>query len=129
MPADRTPLLLIEDNPADLRLVTELLEDTAPGRFRIAPARRLSEGLEALRSERFAAVILDLSLPDADGAAAIGAVREAAPSTPVIIMSGMLDADVRRAVAAQGAAASFVKGESSIGPLVAAIDDLIRECG
>lgn len=129
MPADRTPLLLVEDNPADLRLVAELLEDAAPGRFRVEPARRLSEGLAALRSGRFAAVILDLSLPDADGAGAIGAVREAAPTTPVIIMSGMLDDIVRRAAAAQGAAASFVKGEESIGPLVAAIDELIRESG
>jgi DNA-binding response OmpR family regulator len=129
LPADRTPLLLVEDNPADLRLVAELLEDAAPGRFRVEPARRLSEGLAALRSGRFAAVILDLSLPDADGAGAIGAVREATPTTPVIIMSGMLDDIVRRAAAAQGAAASFVKGEESIGPLVAAIDELIRESG
>ena len=129
MSADRIPLLLVEDNPADLLLVAELLEDTAPGRFRVEPARRLSEGLDALRSGRFEAVILDLSLPDAEGAAAIGAVREVAPSTPVIIMSGMLDDDVRRAAAERGAAASFVKGEDSIGPLVAAIDELICERG
>ncbi len=127
MADDRIPLLLIEDNPADLRLVAELLEDAAPGRFRVEPARRLAEGLEALRADPFAAVILDLSLPDADGVAAIGAVREAAPSTPVIVLSGMLDDEVRRTAAEHGASASFVKGEDSIAPLVAAIDELIRE--
>jgi len=127
MPADRIPLLLIEDNPADLRLLAELLEEAAPGRFRIQPARRLSEGLEALRAGLFAAVILDLSLPDADGVGAIRAVREAAPSTSVIVLSGMLDGEVRRVAAEHGAAASFVKGDESIRPLVAAIDELIDE--
>ncbi len=129
MSGDRTPLLLIEDNPADLRLLAELLEEAAPGRFRVEPARRLSEGLEALHTGPFAAVILDLSLPDADGAAAIGAVREAAPSVPVIVLSGMLDGEVRRTAVEKGAAASFVKGEDSIAPLVAAIDKLIRGRG
>ncbi|HIH03122.1 MAG TPA: response regulator [Methanoregulaceae archaeon] len=127
MSGDRILLLLIEDNPADLRLVAELLEDAAPGRFRVEPARRLSDGLEALRTGLFAVVLLDLSLPDAEGAAAIGAVREAAPSTPVIVLSGMLDGEVRRSAAEHGAAASFVKGEDSIAPLVAVIDELIRE--
>ena len=127
MADDRIPLLLIEDNPADLRLVAELLEDAAPCRFRVEPARRLAEGLDSLRAGPFAAVILDLSLPDADGVAAIGAVRAAAPSTPVIVLSGMLDDEVRRIAAENGASASFVKGEDSIAPLVAAIDELIRE--
>jgi CheY-like chemotaxis protein len=126
MPADRVPLLLIEDNPADLRLVTELLEEAAPGRFHVEPARRLAEGLAALEAGSFAAVILDLSLPDADGVAAIGTLRQAAPSTPVIVLSGMLGDEVWRAAAAQGASAGFVKGEESIGPLVAAIDEFVR---
>lgn len=124
MPAERTPVLLVDDNPADLRLVAELLEDAAPGRFSVEPARRLSEGLEALRARAFSAVILDLSLPDADGVAAIGTVRQAAPSTPVIVLSGMLTDEIRRAAAEQGAAAGFVKGEESIVPLIAAIDEL-----
>jgi DNA-binding response OmpR family regulator len=126
MPDDRVPLLLIEDNPADLRLLAELLEDEAPGRFRVDPARRLCEGLDALGAACYAAVILDLSLPDANGVAAIGVVRDTAPSTPVIVLSGMLDDEVRRSAADCGAAASFVKGEASIPPLVAAIDELIR---
>ncbi len=129
MPDDRVPLLLIEDNPADLRLLVELLEDSAPGRFRVESARRLSDGIEALRAGHVVAVLLDLSLPDADGVDSIGIVRGAAPSTPVIVLSGFLDDEVRRTARERGAAASFVKGESSIVPLIAAIDELIHECG
>ena len=125
MPSERIPLLLIEDNPADLRLLTELLEDAAPGRFRIVPASRLVDGLAALRAGTFAVVILDLSLPDADGPDAISAVRLEAPSTPVIVLSGMLNDEVCCTASAHGAAASFVKGEVSIGPLVVAIDELL----
>lgn len=129
MPDDRVPLLLIEDNPADYRLVTELLEDAAPGRFRVEHARRLEEGLEILGAGHFDAVILDLSLPDADGVGAIEAISRAAPSTPVIVLSGMLDDEVRRSAADHGAVASFVKGEAAISPLVATIDELILERG
>ncbi len=126
---DRVPLLLVEDNLADLRLVTELIEEEAQGRFRIEPARRLSEALEALGQETFAAVILDLSLPDADGVAAIGAVRDAAPDTPIIVLSGLLDDETRRTAADRGASASFIKGDTSMGPLVAAIDRLAGQEG
>lgn len=129
MADDRVPLLLIEDNPADMRLLIELLEEAAPGRFAVEPACRLADGLEILRAETVTAVLLDLSLPDADGVDSIGAVRRAAPSTPVIVLSGMLDDEVRRTAGERGATASFAKGESSIVPLIAAIDELIHECG
>lgn len=129
MANDRYALLLIEDNPADLRLLAELLEEAAPGRFRVEPACRLSDGLEALRRDSFAAVLLDLSLPDADGVAGIELVREAAPSTPVIVLSGLVDDGLRRMASECGAVASFTKGEDSIAPLLDAIADIIRECG
>lgn len=126
MPPERVPVLLVEDNPADLRLVAELVEEEAPGRFRIDPARRLADGLEALRTRTYTVVILDLSLPDADGVAAIGAVRDVAPSVPVIVLSGLIDERIRALAAGHGAAASFAKGEASIPPLVAAIDEFAR---
>jgi CheY-like chemotaxis protein len=126
MPPERLPVLLIEDNPADLRLVEELVEEEAPGRFRIESARRLADGLEALRAGAYAAVVLDLSLPDADGIEAIGAVRAVAPSMPVIVLSGLMDEGLRALTARHGAAASFAKGEASIPPLVAAIDEFVR---
>ncbi len=129
MPDDRVPLLLIEDNPADQRLLIELLEYAAPGRFRVASARRLSEGIDILGTGGFAVVLLDLSLPDAVGVAAVAAVRGAVPTTPVIVLSGLLDDDLRQCAGERGAAASFVKGEESIAPLIAAIDELMRECG
>lgn len=126
MPPERVPVLLIEDNPADLRLVAELVEEEAPGRFRIDPARRLTDALEALRTGTYAAVILDLSLPDAEGVTAIGAVRSAAPSVPVIVLSGLIDEKIRALAADHGAAASFAKGEASIPHLIAAIDEFVR---
>lgn len=124
---ERVPILLIEDNLADLRLAAELIEDEAPGRFRIEPVRRLAEGLEALQAERFAFVILDLSLPDANGVAAIDAIRAAAPSAPVIVLSGLLDDGTRCAAAGCGAAACFVKGEESVGPLVDLMESILEQ--
>ncbi len=126
MPDDRVPLLLIEDNPADQRLLVELLEEMAPGRFRVAFARRLSEGIEVLRTGRVAVVLLDLSLPDADGVASIAATRKAAPTTPIVVLSGTLDDEARQSARERGATASFVKGEGSIVPLIAALDEIVQ---
>ncbi len=45
------------------------------------------DGLAVLRAHRIDLIITDLVLPGEDGASAVGSVRRAAPSAPVIAMS------------------------------------------
>ena len=54
----------VEDNPGDIRLLQEYLNEGSACRFQITQAGRLSMGIERLAEARFDAVLLDLSLPD-----------------------------------------------------------------
>lgn len=92
-------VLVVEDNPADARLVLEILAEQ-PG-FRAAAVGRLREALVRLAAEPWDAVLLDLILPDARGEEVLTAVTAAAPDVAVVVLSGVDDglALARRAVA------------------------------
>ncbi|HSE83826.1 MAG TPA: hypothetical protein VLB01_04710, partial [Thermodesulfobacteriota bacterium] len=53
-------VLLIEDNPADARLVQEILAETRNSRFRLEHTNHLSAGLKLLAQEKFDLLLLDL---------------------------------------------------------------------
>ena len=52
---------------------------------------------------RPAVVLLDLNLPDVPGESVINALRHAAPTVPIVIISGTSDAERARAVLQTGA--------------------------
>jgi CheY-like chemotaxis protein len=70
-------ILVIEDNPLNLELVTDLLE--ADG-FIVCQARTAEEGLRAVCELSPDLILMDLSLPGLDGLAATRALR-ADPAT------------------------------------------------
>ena len=70
-------ILVVEDNPLNLELVTDLLE--AAGSI-VCPARSAEEGLRAARELSPDLILMDLSLPGLDGLAAMRALR-ADPAT------------------------------------------------
>jgi len=121
MARDPLCLLLIEDNPADLRLMAELFEEAAPGRFRIRSAQRLADALLELSARSYPVVLLDLSLPDASGLETIDAVRRVAPTTPLIVLSGLMDPELAERARERGASASFAKGDETITDIIDAI--------
>lgn len=82
--------LLVEDNPADARLVQELLNESGD-RFELTVADRLSSALDLLTREQFAVVLVDLGLPDASRMEALNALRAQIGSTPVVVYSGHAD--------------------------------------
>lgn len=100
-------LLLVEDDPGDAFLFEELLTEAQPG-IRITVATTLREALDALRPE-IQCVIVDLSLPDADGLDALHQVRSHAPTTAVLVLTGLADAHVGVEAVAAGAQDYLVK--------------------
>jgi two-component system NtrC family sensor kinase len=95
-------LLLIEDNPSDVALVRECLIE--PGmNYEIVNVSRLSEAKSLLRSERFDAILLDLRLPDGEELEALGVVQEAAPETPIVVLTGLEDRALARRCIEAGA--------------------------
>lgn len=86
---DTAPILLLEDNEADAELVRFYLRSVMPNPLR--HVGRLSEALEALSSEKFGVILCDLTLPDGRGLDAVLRLQNAAPKTPLIVLSGLQD--------------------------------------
>src|SRR5206468_8249507 len=78
-------VLSIEDNPGDAILVREMLHDASPDGFHLENADRLSTAVASLLGGAVDCVLLDLSLPDAEGLEALAQVRTVALDVPIIV--------------------------------------------
>src|SRR5215207_4838347 len=83
-------LLLVEDQEDYACVVRDVLED-AIGRFKITHVNRLAAAQERLAAENFDALLLDLNLPDSRGLNTCSAIQAAAPSIPVVVLTGLDD--------------------------------------
>jgi PAS domain S-box-containing protein len=110
-------ILLIEDNPGDVRLLQEYLKEGSVCRFQVTQAGRLSMGLERLAEARFDAVLLDLSLPDSQGLDTLVRLHEAAKDVPIVVLTGIEDESLGVRLIQAGAQDYLVKGYVT-GPLL-----------
>ena len=110
-------ILLIEDNPGDIRLLQEYLKEGSTCQFQIMPTDRLSIGLERLAEAHFDAVLLDLSLPDSQGLDTLVRVQEAAKDVPIVVLTGTDDEDLGVRLIKAGAQDYLVKGQVT-GPIL-----------
>src|SRR5262245_43437197 len=85
------PVLLVEDNPGDARLIREMLTDARETRFELHGADCLETGLGLLDEDKFGVVLLDLSLPDSQGLDTFRRLRAYAASVPVVVLTGLDD--------------------------------------
>jgi DNA-binding response OmpR family regulator len=118
MSSDPVKILLIEDNPADARLLREAFSELRQGLFQLEHATRLALGLERLEKSPFDAVLLDLSLPDGQGIDNVSRVREAAPAPPIIVLTGF-DDDRTALQAVRAGAQDYLVKDQIDGPLLA----------
>ncbi|RLG31607.1 hypothetical protein DRO03_00545 [Methanosarcinales archaeon] len=105
-------VLLIEDNPGDVRLIEEMLSDSGVDgtRFDVENACRLTEGLTRIRKGGIDAVLLDLGLPDSSGLGTFEKVYEQAPEVPVVMLTGRADMELALEGMRMGAQDYLVKG-------------------
>jgi putative two-component system response regulator len=108
---EKTKILVIEDNPADARLIREMLREYAPAIIELAYAERLASGLDLLSKTDFTAVLLDLGLPDSKGLDTLASVQKRFPDLPVVILTHLSDDTVGTEAVRQGAQDYLVKGQ------------------
>ena len=84
-------ILLVEDNPADADLLAELLEVSVGVQWELVSVEFLHEAIAQLCKQPFDVVLLDLSLPDSRGLVTLTGVREVAPDTAMVVMTGWDD--------------------------------------
>jgi diguanylate cyclase (GGDEF)-like protein len=104
------PILLVEDNPGDARLVREMLGEVTSNEFEVHHVERLAEARERLMSNGTGCVLLDLSLPDANRLEALMQLRAAAPDVPIVILSGLQDELLAVKAVQEGAQDYLIKG-------------------
>jgi Flp pilus assembly CpaE family ATPase len=103
--------MLVEDNPADARLVRELLTEASAVGFEMAHVDRLVEAIERLKAETFDIILLDLRLPDSAGLETFTRIRDQAPDTPIVVLTGLADDELGTSAVTEGAQDYLVKGQ------------------
>ncbi len=111
MTDDRHSVLLIEDNPGDVRLIEEMLAEDPATPFRLSCVGRLAHGLEHLAAEQTRLVLLDLSLPDSHGLDTFTRVFAHSPAVPIIVLTGNDDENIALSAVKTGAQDYLVKGK------------------
>ena len=110
-------ILLVEDNPGDVRLLQQYLTDAGAFQFQVAHADRLSTGLERLTEAGFDAVLLDLSLPDSHGMNTLVRMHAAARGVPIVVLTSIEDEALGVQLVKAGAHDYLAKGQVT-GPLL-----------
>ena len=95
-------VLAIDDDEPSTRFLEKMLKQR-PG-IQLVAARSAADGLTALARHDIRLILLDLVLPDSDGASLLPRLREQAPAVPVVVVSG----DIARASELRAAGASEV---------------------
>jgi two-component system, cell cycle response regulator len=103
--------LLIEDNPADARLIREALAEVPEAAFEVEWAEGLAKGLERLEGEAVDLVLLDLHLPESWGLATFTTTQACAPDVPIIVWTGLDDRELALKAVRDGAQDYLVKGQ------------------
>ena len=101
-------VLLIEDNPGDARLITEMLADVGgPAAFQLDWVDRLSTGIERLSYGGVDVVLLDLALPDSSAGDTFATLVGPARSVPIVVLT-LIEDDQHAVKAMQGGAQDFL---------------------
>jgi PAS domain S-box-containing protein len=115
--ADPVRILFVEDNPAEARLLIELLRDVPGFAFESARVDRLAPALDRLVDPDLDVVLLDLNLPDSDGLGTLDAVLAANREAAVVVLTGLDDEIVGEEAIRRGAQDYLLKGAVD-GPLL-----------
>lgn len=92
MNPDLLVILHIGESPADTSLVDRMLrshneQHPVPTAFAVIHTDRLASGLACLNEGNIDLILLDISLPDSQGASSIKQLRSCAPHTPILVLS------------------------------------------
>jgi PAS domain S-box-containing protein len=116
-----TRLLLVEDNPGDARMLSEMLSEPGAHNIELIHRETMSEAEDQLALGAVDVVLLDLGLPDVQGLAAVRRVHLAAPGVPLLVLTGLYDESLATRALQEGAQDYLVKGQIDARGLVRAV--------
>jgi two-component system cell cycle response regulator len=106
-------VLLVEDNPGDVRLIAELLKEGGERDFRLTHVTSLREAIDRLSVDGPVthAVLLDLGLPDETGLDTLRRILPSAGRSSVVVITGVNDEQLGVSAVQEGAQDYLVKGQ------------------
>lgn len=104
-------VLLVEDNPADVRLLREILKDATSTELKLTHVEWLEQALKRIDEEPVDVVLLDLTPPDSLGLATLAKVHERVPTVPIVVLSGLDDEKLAVKAVQNGAQDYLFKGQ------------------
>ena len=107
-------LLLVEDNPGDALLFQGMLDGQYPGQYTIVTTGTLCDARAIIFGQVFDAILLDLSLPDAQGLDTVDRLVEAAPDLPIVVLTGLADEEIAMEAVRRGAQDYLFKGQTDV---------------
>ena len=111
MAGNSIKVLLVEDNPGDVFLLQELLQEVTTAKVELQPAEQLCEALECIARDSFDVILLDLSLPDSQGLDTFISTARQTKATPIIVLTGLNDETLALRAMQSGAQDYLVKGQ------------------
>jgi diguanylate cyclase (GGDEF)-like protein len=111
MPISSIRTLLIEDNPADARVVQEALSESPEAAFQLDWVDGLAKGLQKLNAEPPDLVLLDLHLPDSRGLDTFSTIHACGPAVPIVVLTCLDDNGLALKAVRDGAQDYLVKGQ------------------
>lgn len=112
-------ILLVDDHPL-LRGGMRFLLRSLDASLETDEASNCAQALELVAGRNYDLVLLDLKMPGLNGLDALAALRDAAPGTPLVVLSGESDPGVVRA-AIEGGAMGFIPKSSTPEVLIQAL--------
>ncbi|MCB0112972.1 MAG: response regulator [Caldilineaceae bacterium] len=105
-------VLMIEDDPDDIEIVSSTLELATNMSFDLTAVSRLDEGIEFLSRNDPDFVLLDLNLPDSNGLDTLRRLRAHSPESLLVVISGLMaDDDLVMDMLRLGAQEYLYKGD------------------
>ncbi|MFN2587299.1 MAG: ATP-binding protein [Actinomycetota bacterium] len=105
-------ILVVEDNPGDVRLLQVALAAPGPVRYASEVAASLAETLRLLDRHDYDVLLLDLTLPDSNGIESFRRIHGGRPSLPIVILTVSEDDELALAAVGEGAQDYLVKGHT-----------------
>ena len=104
-------VLIVEDDPAYVRLTNELLKENSRVKFELIHVKRFNDALKRINSEAFDAVLLDLNLPDSSGISTFERLYAQSPHMPIIVLTSLEDDELGVITVQKGAQDYLSKGQ------------------
>jgi len=105
------PVLLVEDSAFDAKLIQDLFSAAGMGGFALDHAVNLADAFVRVGQKDYDCILLDLTLPEAQGLETFSAVYQKRPDVPIIALTRLDDEELALKAVEMGAQDYLIKGQ------------------